>query len=128
VAYVAGIGSDRGVYVQPFPATGAKYQVTKNGGAFPLWSQRGEIFLVRGPQSFGFVRATTHPTVAFGPMVAVSSGNLAYPSRDVRWYDLTPDGQQSIWAVDEAGGDITTPQIQVVINWLEELKRKTRAK
>src|SRR5262245_11553537 len=41
------------IYVQPFPPTGAKYQITTTGGASPLWSPDGkQIFYIgiTGPQ------------------------------------------------------------------------------
>src|SRR5206468_625712 len=30
------------IYVQPFPPTGAKFQITKNGGNNPIWSPAGK--------------------------------------------------------------------------------------
>ena len=33
------------IYVQPFPGTGGKFQITKDGGTYPLWSRDGkELF------------------------------------------------------------------------------------
>jgi Tol biopolymer transport system component len=54
VAYESGeyAGADRSIYVQPFPATGARYQVPKletGGQRHPLWSRDGrELFFMNG--------------------------------------------------------------------------------
>ncbi len=39
-----------------------------------------------------------------------------------RKYDVSADGQQFL-AIKQGGADVTTPQIIVVQNWFEELKR-----
>src|SRR5262249_11317483 len=36
------------IYVQPFPPTGAKYQITTPGGASPLWSPDGKQIFYLG--------------------------------------------------------------------------------
>src|SRR5712692_9635336 len=71
------------VYVQPFPATGAKYQISKDRGQSPLWSPDSkEIFYVGGAggtQPAGqlvVMSLTTQPTFTFGNPVAVPSGRL----------------------------------------------------
>lgn len=68
----------------------------------------------------------TQPTVSFGNPRPVSIGT--YVSRGVfeREYDITPDGKRFIGVVVPAGqsGSAGTPQINVVVNWFEELKRR----
>ena len=40
---------DRGVFVQPFPATGGKWQVSTDGGTEPVWNRNGhELFYRSG--------------------------------------------------------------------------------
>ena len=65
------------VYVQPFPATGAKYQLAAKSGDVPhhqLWSPDGrELFYNPRPNGFEVVPVTTQPTFAFGNPTAVPS-------------------------------------------------------
>jgi Tol biopolymer transport system component len=128
VAYAEGDGNARGVYVQPFPATGAGYQVAKGGTTYyPVWSRDGEIFYISEIGGFGVVRVTTQPAVAFGPVVRLARGrSLVSNVNDARIFDVTPDGKRSIWAIDAESqtGAPAAPQIQVVLNWFEELKAK----
>jgi hypothetical protein len=44
------------------------------------------------------------------------------------WGDLSPDGQRFLFAKDEgASGPASHTQINIVINWSEELKRRAQA-
>ena len=46
-------------------------------------------------------------------------------STNVRSYDITPDGQRFIGVVTPEAGS-SDPQIQVVLNWFEDLKQRAR--
>ena len=37
MAYASGVGGQTEVYVQPIPATGALWQISKGGGTMPRW-------------------------------------------------------------------------------------------
>jgi len=135
VAYAS--GDDKGVieiYVEPIPATGAKYQVSKDPRSHhPLWSPDGkELYYVPGPSRSLVVGITTRPSFAVGnaaPAFLTGAG----PSV-VRNYDIAPDGRTiNVVAAGQASGQIASSgapapsQIQVVLNWFEELKAKVPA-
>ncbi len=45
VAYDSDESTRPEVYVQPYPPTGAKWMISKNGGAHPMWRRDGkELF------------------------------------------------------------------------------------
>ena len=122
------------VYVQPFPATGAKYQISKDSedGHHPLWTADGrELFFTAGPGRFSVVSVTTKPSFTFGIAEQVEARiSLAIPASR-RPYDIGPDGKGLIGmrASDQTGSPTaTTPQIQVVLNWTEELRVRVPAK
>ena len=64
--------SSRGVYIQSFPATGARYQVPKQPGSIdyhPVWTPDGtELFYVPSASSrqLATVRVSTQPAPTFG--------------------------------------------------------------
>ena len=66
VAYASQEGRARSaVYVQPFPPTGAKYQISKDAdaGHHPVWSPDGaELVFSPGPLPLNAVRVTTQPS------------------------------------------------------------------
>jgi Tol biopolymer transport system component len=125
VAYQSGeAGSGEATtYVQPYPPTGAKFQIGRGGR--PVWSPDGkQLFFIPAPSQFMAVSVTTEPTFAFTQPVAVSRRFGLAPPASPRPYDILPDGR--IVAVAPAGqsGGPGATEIRVVVNWFEELKAK----
>lgn len=74
----------------------------------------------------------TQPSVSFGsPVRAPKSGfNTAVPA-NARTYDILPDGQHFIGVVPvgpSRSGSAGAPQIQVVLNWTEDVKQRVPGK
>ena len=112
-------------YVEPFPPTGAKYQIARGGR--PQWSRDGtELFYVPAPMQFMAVTVRTQPSFTFTHPVRVPRGfGIADPGSP-RPYDITPDGR--ILGVGTAGqtstGATEPTQLHIVLNWFEELKAR----
>ena len=132
VAYSAGEPGAPGgsLFVQPFPITGATYPISKSGGGFhPTWSPDGkELFYVTGGAGvlFAAVSVTTRPTFTFGNQVPVPRLFVERGASFERNNDITRDGKRFVGVVaagQTASGAAAAPQIQVVLNWFEELKR-----
>jgi len=121
---------NRGVFIQPFPATGVPFQVPKGRIDYhPAWSPDGKslFFIASAPQPLVVVNVNTQPSVTFG-IPAELPRTIPRPSRfsgSTRGYDILPDGRiLSLVPIDEdsTGGTIQS-EIRVVVNWIEELKR-----
>jgi hypothetical protein len=68
----------------------------------------------------------TKPVFAFGNSVPLPRVFRANPPFKPRAYDVTPDGR-FISAIDRGqyeSGKPVAPQIQVVLNWFEELRAR----
>jgi hypothetical protein len=91
----------------------------------PAWSRDGsELFYVPAPGQFMAVKISTRPSFAFSTPTSVPRGfGLADPINP-RPYDLLPDGR--IVGVGSAAQTSAAgpAQIQVVLNWIEELKQR----
>ena len=132
VAYASQEGrTSSAVYVQPFPPTGAKYQISKNAddGHHPMWSADGaELLFNSGPgRPLDTVRVTTQPSFTFGEATPVPRPFQSASPGFERPYDISRDGQRILGLIDAAqtqAGAPAAPQIQVVLNWFEELKAK----
>jgi serine/threonine-protein kinase len=117
------------VYVTRFPDVSAsKRQVSTGGGTRPLWSNDGrELFYYAAPGAIMAVPVTPGPNLAFGkPTVVVSGPYAARASFNGRHYDVSPDGRRFLLLkeVETAGADKpAAPEIRLVQNWFEELKR-----
>ena len=124
VAYQSG-DADTGeptTYVQPYPPTGAKFEVGRGGR--PVWSRDGkEIFFVPGPSLFVAVSVKTHPTFSLTDPVPVPRRFGLAPPASPRPYDMLPDGRLiAVGFADQNPG--IGQQLGVVLNWFEELKSR----
>jgi serine/threonine-protein kinase len=136
--WIAYSSSDTGqvveIYVQPFPGTGAKYQVSRSQRSHhPFWSRDGkELLYVPGPGApFSVVTVATQPSFTFGtPGEAPKSGLGEGGPAARRNFDITPDGKivGVIIAGQTRSGAPAAQQIHVVLNWFEELKARIPAK
>jgi Tol biopolymer transport system component len=130
----SGTSPDSGIFIQPFPATGTIYQAPKvrlEGRSYhPAWAPDGKtLFFVPGSANpFAAVSVNTQPSVTFGSPIGLPDAVLRprLLSTDVRGYDLLPDGRilSVVSASDlDAAGGTAIPEVRVVLNWFEELKR-----
>jgi Tol biopolymer transport system component len=132
VAYASAQRGTATIYVQPFPATGIKYQLfakESDSPHHPRWSPDGkELFYDANPKATGFevVSVTTRPTFAFGNAVAVPKHFLMAGAGLRTPYDITRDGRLvgRITAGQLEHVRSQADQIQVVLNWFEDLKAR----
>jgi hypothetical protein len=126
------LSPDRGVFVEPFPATGERHQAPKRGLDFhPVWSPDGNAILYvavggSNAQPLVSVPVRTRPALDFGTPVTLTRVSAPYVlSIDTRAYDALPDGRffSVVSEPDAAGADGAANEIRVVVNWTEELKR-----
>jgi serine/threonine-protein kinase len=131
VAYSMGVtGTPSGsMYVQPFPATGATYQISQGGGIHPTWSPDGkELIYSPRPGQLVVVSVTTQPAFTFGNPVPMTRAFADRGAGFERNNDVTLDGKRFLGVVaagqTTASGASAVSQIQVVLNWFEELKTR----
>jgi WD40 repeat protein len=110
------------VYVQPFPSLAGRWQVT-DGGYGPRWRRDGkEIFyLDRTGQSMMAVSVTASGS-SFNmskPMMLFTGSYL----RTVSSWDVSADGQRFLMIKPPSAQAAAISQLNVVLNWFEELKR-----
>ena len=115
------------IHILPFPATGVEpQQITQNGGVYPLWSRDGNELFYRRP-IFGRanearlvgVEVITDTPFAVGPEQELPIADFFTAGRD---YDITPDGERFVVVLPSE--ESSQPQINVVLNWFEELKAR----
>jgi serine/threonine-protein kinase len=111
------------VFLQPFPATGTIYMV--RNGSHVYWSPKGdELFVNAGPGQSVVVPVTTTPHVAFGQARDFPRGPRREGPRPTRReVDSMPDGEHVI-GVMVGGGESQLPQINIVLNWFDEVRQR----
>ena len=122
--WIAYISDDQGrfeVYVQPFPATGDKWQISTNGGGSPAWRSDGkELYYVSPDRKLMAVEVkpgggfeASAPRVLFDLAPARASGGDGYA--------VTPAGDRFLFVM--APEEAANLQFTVVTNWTAEVKK-----
>jgi len=125
LAYVSDESGRNEIYVRPFPKVEeGKWQISTDGGVEPRWAANGRELFYRnenGDQMMA-VNITTEPTFGAGTPRLLFEGVYNRSALGGAFYDVTSDGQRFVMvqAVEQEAG---AGQINVVLNWFEELKR-----
>jgi eukaryotic-like serine/threonine-protein kinase len=119
--------ADRGIFVQPFPTTGAIFQAPKVRIDFhPVWTPKGDAIVYAASTAVPLVRVAinTQPSLTFGPPVELPPPIPQQLSTEPRGFDLLPDGRILATSSEQDAGSTLGPEIRVVINWSEELTHR----
>jgi serine/threonine-protein kinase len=125
LAYVSNESGRPEIYVQPYPGPGGKWQISTEGGTEPLWNRNGRELFYRSGNKMMAVQMTTQPSFSAGRPTLLFQGEYGtseFPATGVA-YDVSPDGQRFLM-VKETEQSTAGTQINVVLNWFEELKRR----
>ena len=125
IAYGSNASGQHELYVRPYPMVeGTERRVSEGGGAGPVWSPDGSELYYRGS---GSIMVASTP---LGPGFVPGRPRPLFPMERFRFsgnasaFDIHPDGDQFIMVTV---GDPPPPfpsQINVVLNWFEELKAR----
>jgi Tol biopolymer transport system component len=126
LAYVSNESGRQEVYVQPYPGPGGKYRISTDSGSEPKWSPSGREVFYRSSSGNRMmaVDVSTTPTFSAGNPRPLFEARFIGGARS---YDVSPDGQRFLVVQPNDQVDAAT-QINVVLNWFEELKRKVPVK
>jgi Tol biopolymer transport system component len=105
IAYVSDETGRLELYVQPYPLTGEKFQISTNGGGHPLWSPDGkELYFDNASRMFTVAIQTAPKFSAGDPVQTPINGFIQGPGNYRRQYDITPDGKQFIMMFEKQAG------------------------
>lgn len=108
------------IYVQSYPVTGAKYQISTAGGISPQWRANGqELFYVATDGKLMAVPVKTGASFEFGTPVALFQPPVPQGPGSAG-YAVSPDGQRFLFRTIPAG--YKEPGITILTNWTSVLK------
>jgi serine/threonine protein kinase/Tol biopolymer transport system component len=124
LAYISNETGRYEVYVESFPATGFKRQVSTQGGFEPQWRRDGrELFFLAPNQTLMAVGVKSNPTV-----LEVSPPEALFTTR-IKWMEIqavahhyvaTPDGRRFL--VSGPTDEARSVPVTLVLNWSAALK------
>jgi serine/threonine-protein kinase len=138
LAYASDETGRNEVYVRPFPDVnkGGGGVVSTNGGYGPLWSPTGRELFYRDGDSVMAVEVETEPAfrtvrdakeIFRGTYFSIETMGSA---KSGMW-DISPDGKRflMIKETESSASTAGSPRkINIVVNWIEELKKKVPVK
>ena len=127
LAYVSNESGRYEVYVRPYPGPGEKWQISSEGGRQPAWAHSGRELFYRIGDKMMVVDVTTGPSFSAGKPRILFEGSYTHAAGPAEVlfsnYDISPDDQRLLM-VQESDAAMAATQINVVLNWFEELKQK----
>jgi eukaryotic-like serine/threonine-protein kinase len=122
LAYASDASGRSEIYVQPYPGPGGRLQISTEGGTEVVWSRNGRELFYRSGDKMMAVEIDSRSGFSAGKPKSLFQG-LYQPSPilDAN-YAAAPDGRRFLMI--KPGGEEQAPtQVNVVLNWFEELKR-----
>ncbi|OFW02902.1 MAG: hypothetical protein A3H94_08800 [Acidobacteria bacterium RIFCSPLOWO2_02_FULL_60_20] len=127
LAYVSNESGRYDVYVRPYPGPGEKWQISSEGGRQPAWAHSGRELFYRTGDKMMVVDVTTGPSFSAGKPRMLFEGLYTHAAgpEEVLFsnYDVSPDDQRFLM-IEPSQQERNATQINVVLNWFEELKQK----
>jgi serine/threonine-protein kinase len=122
LAYTSDASGREEVYVQPYPGPGEKWPISTDGGTEPVWNPNGRELFYRTGNKMMAVDIATQPSFAAGKARMLFEGRYEPGPLQLANYDVSSDGQRFLMLkpIEQAA----PTQINVVLNWFEELKRR----
>ena len=117
IAYVSNESGQNQVYLQAFPSTGTKYQVSTTGGSGPHWRRDGkEIYYLSADAKVMAV------PVKLGVSVELGMPQVLFTDTGMSGAIPTHDGQRFLVNLP-AGDETAAALLTVITNWQARLKK-----
>ena len=128
LVYQAEAGGRNEVWVQPFPGTGAKWQVSRDGGSRPRWGRDAKVIFYVGPgNKLMAAPVTVGQAVQFGTPEPLFDVPFQPSTLSAYSYDVSPDGHRFLVVTtpprEESRTPPPTPLLTVVLNWAAALRK-----
>ena len=140
IAYASDESGQAQVNVRPFPEVDkGRWQVSTSGGDSPLWSRDGRELFYHSGNAVMAVAVKTEPTFSLETPRTLFKGTYYFPNAigwagpDLYPWDISPDGKRFLMIKEAAStakpaATEAPRKINIVVNWLEELKQRVPVK
>jgi serine/threonine-protein kinase len=123
IAYSSDETGRREVYVRPYPGPGGELQISTDGGQEPVWNPKGgELFYRSGNRMMAVVMDTDTGMPEETPQM-LFEGDYLPTAFSFPYYDVSPDGERFLMLQPIESQTRGATEINVVLNWFEELQR-----
>ncbi len=129
IAYVSNESGRDEVYLRAFPggtSLDSKVQVSTAGGSEPRWSRDGKELFYRSSERMMAAPVELKPVLKLGKPLPlfVDRYEKTLPLGHIN-YEVSPDGRRFLM-VKRTEQESAAPQLNVVLDWFEDLKRQKK--
>ena len=122
IAYASDESTRLEVYIQPFPLTGQKWQVSLNGGGYPIWRKDGkELFYATADGKLMSVDIKPGATFESTVPRQLFQTNMKFTDDGLT---VAPSGDGQKFLVNVYAQPTNTAPLTIVLNWQAQLKSK----
>jgi Tol biopolymer transport system component len=118
IAYMSDESGKSEVYVRPCPSGSGKWQVSANGGDFPMWRGDGKQIVYDQPGGPVIAVDVDGKSDAF----VVGSPHKLFDSPRTRIFDMSSDGTRFL--AFTSTGSMDTPPLTLVTRWNKDLRTR----
>jgi len=126
LAFVSNESGDNDVYVRRFSGSGRKIRISTGSGQEVAWAPDGHELFYRTGDRMMAVDIVTQPTLRAGKPHLLFERTFA-KGGPWRNYDVSRDGRRFLM-LKPTSEDVTLTQMNVVLNWFEEVTARVPAK
>jgi hypothetical protein len=125
VAYSSDESGRSDIFAIPISGKGERTMISLNGGMGPIWSRDGRELFYRADDDLMSVAVNTTGALKLGERrkLAALSG---YDAGQFHEFDVSPDGQRFLLIRTDPSS--RPMRLDIIVNWLDELKAKTAAR
>jgi eukaryotic-like serine/threonine-protein kinase len=129
LAYQSNESGRMEIYVQPFPGSGGKWQVSSGGGRLPVWSrnQRELFYLDDDDRIMAATYKATQGAFAAGNARLWTEHRIPVIQNAIRNFDPAPGGHRFVVlaASENPADENSATQLTILLNFFDEIRRLT---
>lgn len=120
IAYMSAVSGRPEVYVRSFNGPSGQWQISVEGGQWPVWAKDGSEIFYRTPLGSPTPLKLMSATVSAGSTFSSSEPKLLFDARQFGRFDVSLDGQRFLTVYSPPA---PPTEIYVMTSWEAELKR-----
>jgi eukaryotic-like serine/threonine-protein kinase len=124
LAYSSNESGRSEIYMTAYPRPGRKWLISTDGGTEPMWNRNGRELFYRSGNRMMSVAITAQPAFSASRPAVLFEGQYEPTLVTNANYDVSPDGQRFLMLKASAAQEASPTQINVVLNWFEDLRRR----
>jgi Tol biopolymer transport system component len=122
IAYQSDESGAMEVYVRRFAGTGGKWEISTGGGDSPVWVTNGQKLFYSSRAGIMMANYTAN-----GGVFDASKPRVWVARKDLRSFDLAPDGKRLAAVQELVSEQSGTTQVICLLNFFDELRKRAPA-